>query len=198
MMRWSKKQLLKDGVEVLLFCVVRLRCSAALSYGSEPLLCFLSPSLAAPWTDCPLWPAKTWSPATEQKKSSFKTKHTKAAQHLFVFACSSVLCDLTSIGLLLTTTNMMLLVSVALRTPKSSRLSFRLGGRTRGCFTKRRDVSQHMTPTQWYHDIYPFIFKLGQFVFISHGENRSKEKALKCLQNACDACNSIESLCCVS
>lgn len=40
--------------------------------------------------------------------------------------------DLTSMGLLLTTTNMMLLVCVALRTPKSKRLSFTLGGKTSG------------------------------------------------------------------
>jgi hypothetical protein len=39
----------------------------------------------------------------------------------------------TSMGLLLTTTNRMLLVSVALRTPKSRKLSCRLGGRTKGC-----------------------------------------------------------------
>lgn len=40
--------------------------------------------------------------------------------------------DLTSMGLLLTTTNMMLLVCVALRMPKSKRLSFTLGGKTSG------------------------------------------------------------------
>lgn len=90
----------------------------------------------------------------------------------------SVLCDLTSMGLLLTTTNMMLLVCVALRTPKSRRFSFRLGGRTRGCSEQRTNATlppdtcsvlqrpntltkylatvQDLTPPSWY-----LLFKTG-------------------------------------
>lgn len=51
---------------------------------------------------------------------------------------------LTSIGLLLTTTNIMLLVSVALRTPKSRRFSVRLGGSTRGCSHKATENKHHI------------------------------------------------------
>lgn len=58
----KKKQLWRD-TGVLLFCDGRLRCSAALCGDSGPLLCFLSLFWAAPWKDCPLWPARTWSPA---------------------------------------------------------------------------------------------------------------------------------------
>lgn len=63
----NQKHLWIDTVEVLLFCDGRLKCSAALAGDSGPLLCFLSQSSAAPWKDCLLWPAKTWSPAGGQK-----------------------------------------------------------------------------------------------------------------------------------
>lgn len=71
------------------------------------------------------------------RKSHFKNSLLSHKQLLIVrerqpHTQDVVFLPLTSMGLLFTTTNMMVLVCVALHTPKSSRLSIRLGGRTSG------------------------------------------------------------------
>lgn len=71
----------------------------------------------------------------------------------------STMCLLTSMGLLFTTTNMMLLVCVALQTPKSRRLSFRLGGRTSGCAKQDTHDYSH-GPTQRKHSDRTFPLKI--------------------------------------
>ncbi len=80
---------------------------------------------------------KIWQVSCSHFFFYFPSRTKYLSLYLCVCSTTSSLSDLTSMGLLLTTTNMMLLVSVALRTPKSRRFSFWLGGRTSGCLGNR-------------------------------------------------------------
>lgn len=74
------EQLWSETVTILRFCDESPTCSAALAGDSEPLLCFLSPSWAAPWKDCLRLPARTWSPAGGWKEKINKN-HTNMPFH---------------------------------------------------------------------------------------------------------------------
>lgn len=73
-----------------------------------------------------------WATDKKHDKAKVLKKKKKIWQVLNLADLISASHDLTSMGLLLTTTNTMLLVCVALRTPKSKRVSFTLGGKTNG------------------------------------------------------------------